>query len=159
MTKKEEKIIEAEVITEKEQKSSSEDSKETTKEKVGTFFKELGKDISDAAKQGLAWTDKQIQKINQSEAFKEAYKKSTIRFKVVGTSTSFRGFKEPNQVLVKLDDQFITKTVKINSILEMEDGSKLKVMNIDIEKAVHKELIVKGDKVPVALFTIFVKEN
>jgi len=60
-------------------------------------------------------------------------------------------------VLVKLDDQFVTKTVKINSILEMEDGTKLKVMNIDLEKAVHKELTIKGDKVPVALFAIFVK--
>ena len=132
-------------------------SKESRKDKVGSFFKELGKDISDAARQGLAWTDKQIQKINQSEAFKEAYKKQTVKFKVVGTNTSFRGLKEQNQVLVKLDDQFNTKIVKINSILEMEEGTKLKVMNIDLEKAVHRELTIKGDKVPVALFAIFVK--
>jgi hypothetical protein len=57
----------------------------------------------------------------------------------------------------KLDDQFKTKTVKINFILEMEDGTKLKVMNIDLEKAVHRELTIKGDKVPVSLFAIFVK--
>ena len=47
------------------------------------------------------------------------------------------------------------KTVKINFILEMEDGTKLKVMNIDLEKAVHRELTIKGDKVPVSLFAIF----
>ena len=156
MTKIEQKVIEAEVVDEKEEQTDNK-TKESTKDKVGSFFKELGKDISDAAKQGLAWTDKQIQKINDSEAFKEAYKKNTVKFKVVGTNTSFRGFKEQNQVLVKLDDQFITKTVKINSILEMEDGTKLKVMNIDLEKAVHRELTIKGDKVPVALFAIFVK--
>ncbi|MDD2575058.1 MAG: hypothetical protein PHD47_01160 [Acholeplasmataceae bacterium] len=156
MTKIEQKVIEAEVVDEKEEQTDNK-TKESTKDKVGSFFKELGKDISDAAKQGLAWTDKQIQKINDSEAFKEAYKKNTVKFKVVGTNTSFRGFKEQNQVLVKLDDQFVTKTVKINSILEMEDGTKLKVMNIDLEKAVHKELTIKGDKVPVALFAIFVK--
>ena len=156
MTEKEQKVIEAEVVDEKEENADNK-SKESRKDKVGSFFKELGKDISDAARQGLAWTDKQIQKINQSEAFKEAYKKQTVKFKVVGTNTSFRGFKEQNQVLVKLDDQFNTKTVKINSILEMEDGTKLKVMNIDVEKAVHKELTIKGDKVPVALFAIFVK--
>lgn len=156
MTEKEQKVIEAEVVDEKKENADNK-SKESRKDKVGSFFKELGKDISDAARQGLAWTDKQIQKINQSEAFKEAYKKQTVKFKVVGTNTSFRGFKEQNQVLVKLDDQFITKTVKINSILEMEDGTKLKVMNIDLEKAVHRELTIKGDKVPVALFAIFVK--
>ena len=156
MTKIEQKVIEAEVVDEKEEQTDNK-TKESTKDKVGSFFKELGKDISDTAKQGLAWTDKQIQKINDSEAFKEAYKKNTVKFKVVGTNTSFRGFKEQNQVLVKLDDQFVTKTVKINSILEMEDGTKLKVMNIDLEKAVHKELTIKGDKVPVALFAIFVK--
>ena len=156
MTEKEQKVIEAEVVDEKKENADNK-SKESRKDKVGSFFKELGKDISDAARQGLAWTDKQIQKINQSEAFKETYKKQTVKFKVVGTNTSFRGFKEQNQVLVKLDDQFITKTVKINSILEMEDGTKLKVMNIDVEKAVHKELTIKGDKVPVALFAIFVK--
>ncbi|MCK9493718.1 MAG: hypothetical protein M0Q00_05070 [Acholeplasmataceae bacterium] len=156
MTEKEQKVIEAEVVDEKEENADNQ-SKESKKDKVGSFFKELGKDISDAARQGLAWTDKQIQKINQSEAFKETYKKQTVKFKVVGTNTSFRGFKEQNQVLVKLDDQFITKTVKINSILEMEDGTKLKVMNIDLEKAVHRELTIKGDKVPVALFAIFVK--
>lgn len=156
MTEKEQKVIEAEVVDEKKENADNK-SKESRKDKVGSFFKELGKDISDAARQGLAWTDKQIQKINQSEAFKEAYKKQTVKFKVVGTNTSFRGFKEQNQVLVKLDDQFNTKTVKINSILEMEDGTKLKVMNIDLEKAVHRELTIKGDKVPVALFAIFVK--
>lgn len=156
MTEKEQKVIEAEVVDEKKENADNK-SKESRKDKVGSFFKELGKDISDAARQGLAWTDKQIQKINQSEAFKEAYKKQTVKFKVVGTNTSFRGLKEQNQVLVKLDDQFNTKTVKINSILEMEDGTKLKVMNIDLEKAVHRELTIKGDKVPVALFAIFVK--
>lgn len=156
MTEKEQKVIEAEVVDEKKENADNK-SKESRKDKVGLFFKELGKDISDAARQGLAWTDKQIQKINQSEAFKEAFKKQTVKFKVVGTNTSFRGFKEQNQVLVKLDDQFNTKTVKINSILEMEDGTKLKVMNIDLEKAVHRELTIKGDKVPVALFAIFVK--
>lgn len=156
MTEKEQKVIEAEVVDEKKENADNK-SKESRKDKVGSFFKELGKDISDAARQGLAWTDKQIQKINQSEAFKEAFKKQTVKFKVVGTNTSFRGFKEQNQVLVKLDDQFNTKTVKINSILEMEDGTKLKVMNIDLEKAVHRELTIKGDKVPVALFAIFVK--
>lgn len=156
MTEKEQKVIEAEVVDEKKENADNK-SKESRKDKVGSFFKELGKDISDAARQGLAWTDKQIQKINKSEAFKEAYKKQTVKFKVVGTNTSFRGFKEQNQVLVKLDDQFNTKTVKINSILEMEDGTKLKVMNIDLEKAVHRELTIKGDKVPVALFAIFVK--
>ncbi len=156
MTEKEQKVIEAEVVDEKKENADNK-SKESRKDKVGSFFKELGKDISDAARQGLAWTDKQIQKINQSEAFKEAYKKQTVKFKVVGTNTSFRGFKEQNQVLVKLDDQINTKTVKINSILEMEDGTKLKVMNIDLEKAVHRELTIKGDKVPVALFAIFVK--
>lgn len=156
MTEKEQKVIEAEVVDEKKENADNQ-SKESRKDKVGSFFKELGKDISDAARQGLAWTDKQIQKINQSEAFKEAFKKQTVKFKVVGTNTSFRGFKEQNQVLVKLDDQFNTKTVKINSILEMEDGTKLKVMNIDLEKAVHRELTIKGDKVPVALFAIFVK--
>lgn len=156
MTEKEQKVIEAEVVDEKKENADNK-SKESRKDKVGSFFKELGKDISDAARQGLAWTDKQIQKINQSEAFKEAYKKQTVKFKVVGTNTSFRGFKEQNQVLVKLDDQFNTKTVKINSILEMEEGTKLKVMNIDLEKAVHRELTIKGDKVPVALFAIFVK--
>lgn len=156
MTEKEQKVIEAEVVDEKKENADNK-SKESRKDKVGSFFKELGKDISDAARQGLAWTDKQIQKINQSEAFKEAYKKQTVKFKVVGTNTSFRGFKEQNQVLVKLDDQFNTKTVKINSILEIKDGTKLKVMNIDLEKAVHRELTIKGDKVPVALFAIFVK--
>ena len=156
MTEKEQKVIEAEVVDEKKENADNK-SKESRKDKVGSFFKELGKDISDAARQGLAWTDKQIQKINQSEAFKEAYKKQTVKFKVVGTNTSFRGFKEQNQVLVKLDDQISTKTVKINSILEMEEGTKLKVMNIDLEKAVHRELTIKGDKVPVALFAIFVK--
>ena len=156
MTEKEQKVIEAEVVDEKKENADNK-SKESRKDKVGSFFKELSKDISDAARQGLAWTDKQIQKINQSEAFKEAYKKQTVKFKVVGTNTSFRGFKEQNQVLVKLDDQFNTKTVKINSILEMEEGTKLKVMNIDLEKAVHRELTIKGDKVPVALFAIFVK--
>lgn len=156
MTEKEQKVIEAEVVDEKKENADNK-SKESRKDRVGSFFKELGKDISDAARQGLAWTDKQIQKINQSEAFKEAYKKQTVKFKVVGTNTSFRGFKEQNQVLVKLDDQFNTKTVKINSILEVEDGTKLKVMNIDLEKAVHRELTIKGDKVPVALFAIFVK--
>ena len=156
MTEKEQKVIEAEVVDEKKENADNK-SKESRKDKVGSFFKELGKDISDAARQGLAWTDKQIQKINQSEAFQEAYKKQTVKFKVVGTNTSFRGFKEQNQVLVKLDDQFNTKTVKINSILEMEEGTKLKVMNIDLEKAVHRELTIKGDKVPVALFAIFVK--
>ncbi|MDD2260099.1 MAG: hypothetical protein PHF62_02665 [Acholeplasmataceae bacterium] len=156
MTEKEQKVIEAEVVDEKKENADNK-SKESRKDKVGSFFKELGKDISDAARQGLAWTDKQIQKINQSEAFKEAYKKQTVKFKVVGTNTSFRGLKEQNQVLVKLDDQFNTKTVKINSILEMEEGTKLKVMNIDLEKAVHRELTIKGDKVPVALFAIFVK--
>ena len=156
MTEKEQKVIEAEVVDEKKENADNK-SKESRKDKVGSFFKELGKDISDAARQGLAWTDKQIQKINQSEAFKEAFKKQTVKFKVVGTNTSFRGFKEQNQVLVKLDDQFNTKTVKINSILEMEEGTKLKVMNIDLEKAVHRELTIKGDKVPVALFAIFVK--
>ena len=145
MTEKEQKVIEAEVVDEKKENADNK-SKESRKDKVGSFFKELGKDISDAARQGLAWTDKQIQKINQSEAFKEAFKKQTVKFKVVGTNTSFRGFKEQNQVLVKLDDQFNTKTVKINSILEMEDGTKLKVMNIDLEKAVHRELTIKGDK-------------
>ena len=156
MTEKEQKVIEAEVVDEKKENADNK-SKESRKDKVGSFFKELGKDISDAARQGLAWTDKQIQKINQSEAFQEAYKKQTVKFKVVGTNTSFRGFKEQNQVLVKLDDQFNTKTVKINSILEMEEGTKLKVMNIDLEKAVHRELTIKGDKVPMALFAIFVK--
>lgn len=156
MTEKEQKVIEAEVVDEKKENADNK-SKESRKDKVGSFFKELGKDISDAARQGLAWTDKQIQKINQSEAFKEAYKKQTVKFKVVGTNTSFRGLKEQNQVLVKLDDQFNTKTVKINSILEMEEGTKLKVMNIDLEKAVHRELTIKGDKVPVVLFAIFVK--
>jgi len=71
MTKIEQKVIEAEVVDEKEEQTDNK-TKESTKDKVGSFFKELGKDISDAAKQGLAWTDKQIQKINDSEAFKEA---------------------------------------------------------------------------------------
>ena len=93
MTEKEQKVIEAEVVDEKKENADNK-SKESRKDKVGSFFKELGKDISDAARQGLAWTDKQIQKINQSEAFKEAYKKQTVKFKVVGTNTSFRGFKE-----------------------------------------------------------------
>ena len=65
---------------------------------------------------------------------------------------------EDSNIYYKIQDDKITKFVKSDSILvRTSDNFKLQVISVENKKVINGSLVVNGEQVPIALFTIVTK--
>jgi len=150
-----------EVNNEIVQELNQEEKKPTTGDKIGGALKGLGKGLVGAASKGFQWGKEQYEKMQESNEFKKEFKRQTYEYSVEGTSTSFRAFRddEHSRLLVHIESEHISKTVRADSVLICtDDNSKRTVVAVNIKQAIAGEITVEGRIIPLSLFSILTKE-
>lgn len=127
---------------------------------IGGLLKNAGKSIINTGKRFKEWTKDELEKFQENLDFKKEFNKETHEFRIDGTNETFRGFKntEDSNIYYKIQDDKITKFVKSDSILvRTSDNFKLQVISVENKKVINGSLVVNGEQVPIALFTIVTK--